>query len=117
LKEADGKHMVESMDSSIPKKPKKVGWTKKHCVLCKKNDRLHKSHNTHDCCCFNKDSNPIKKNGGAGKPTSKVKRHKGATFVQIFHTELKEAFHKHLHKHKKYHSNESESDDDSDYSS
>eukprot|EP00804_Cyclotella_cryptica_P027463 CCRYP_008876-RA/>CCRYP_008876-RA protein AED:0.43 eAED:0.77 QI:0/0/0/1/1/1/2/0/226 len=30
------KRKMESMDSRIPKKPKKVGWTEKHCVLCKK---------------------------------------------------------------------------------
>ena len=35
-KRADGKCKMESMDSYIPKKPKKVGWTEKHCVLCKK---------------------------------------------------------------------------------
>eukprot|EP00804_Cyclotella_cryptica_P019640 CCRYP_013978-RA/>CCRYP_013978-RA protein AED:0.50 eAED:0.92 QI:0/0/0/0.5/1/1/2/0/367 len=35
-KGADQKWKMESMDSRIPKKPKKVGWTKKHCVLCKK---------------------------------------------------------------------------------
>eukprot|EP00804_Cyclotella_cryptica_P015956 CCRYP_019189-RA/>CCRYP_019189-RA protein AED:0.41 eAED:0.41 QI:0/-1/0/1/-1/1/1/0/98 len=32
---------MESMDSRIPK-PKKVGWTEKHCVLCK-NMGPHKS--------------------------------------------------------------------------
>ena len=69
LKGADVKHKMELMDSCIPKKPKKVDSTKRHCVLCKKHDRLHKSHNMHDCCCFNKDGTPIKKNGGAGKPT------------------------------------------------
>eukprot|EP00804_Cyclotella_cryptica_P011700 CCRYP_020713-RA/>CCRYP_020713-RA protein AED:0.12 eAED:0.73 QI:0/0/0/1/0/0/2/0/369 len=32
-KGADMKREMESMDSRIPKKPKKVGWTEKHCVL------------------------------------------------------------------------------------
>ena len=35
------------VDSHIPKKPKKVGWTEKHCMLWKKHGDLHKSHNTH----------------------------------------------------------------------
>eukprot|EP00804_Cyclotella_cryptica_P007456 CCRYP_002652-RA/>CCRYP_002652-RA protein AED:0.46 eAED:1.00 QI:0/-1/0/1/-1/1/1/0/155 len=32
-KRADQKRKMELMDSHIPKKPKMVGWTKKHCVL------------------------------------------------------------------------------------
>jgi hypothetical protein len=48
-KEADGKHKMELMDSHIPKKPKRVGWTDKHCMLCNKHGGLHKTHNTHDC--------------------------------------------------------------------
>jgi hypothetical protein len=35
-KGAEQKCKMESEDSHIPKKPKKVGWTEKHCVLCKK---------------------------------------------------------------------------------
>ena len=35
-KGADGKCKIESMDSPICKNPKKVGWTEKHCMLCKK---------------------------------------------------------------------------------
>eukprot|EP00804_Cyclotella_cryptica_P013652 CCRYP_018765-RA/>CCRYP_018765-RA protein AED:0.43 eAED:0.43 QI:0/-1/0/1/-1/1/1/0/263 len=45
-KGAEQKWKMESMDSHIPKKPKKVGWTEKHCVLCKKHGGPHKSHNT-----------------------------------------------------------------------
>jgi hypothetical protein len=108
---------MESMDSYIPNKPKKVGWTKKYCKLCKKLGGLHKSHNTGDCCCLNKDGTPIKKNGGTGKPNSKEKGHKGVNFVQIFNVELKKVFHKYSHKRKKCRMNESESNDDSDYSS
>eukprot|EP00804_Cyclotella_cryptica_P020838 CCRYP_011449-RA/>CCRYP_011449-RA protein AED:0.36 eAED:0.63 QI:0/0/0/1/0/0.33/3/0/453 len=65
VKGAEQKRKMESMDSCIPKKPKKVGWTEKHCVLCKKHGGPHKSHNTRDCRCYNKDGTPIKKNGGA----------------------------------------------------
>ena len=65
---ADGKHKMELMDSSIPKKPKKVGWTDKHCVLFQKHGRPHKSRDTHDCCCYNKDGTPIKKNGAQVNP-------------------------------------------------
>jgi hypothetical protein len=101
LIEADGKRKMESMDSCIPKKAKKVGWTEKHCVLYKKHGGPHKSHNTRDCHHFNKDGTPIKKNGGTGKPNSKEKGHKGVNFAQIFHAELKKAFCKHSHKHKK----------------
>ena len=78
MKGADGKHKMESMDSCIPKKPKKVGWTDKHCVLCKKHYGPHKSHNMCDCRRFNKDGTPIKKNAGTGKPNSKEKGSKGA---------------------------------------
>ena len=35
-KRAEQKHKMESVDSRIPKKPKKEGWTEKHCMLCKK---------------------------------------------------------------------------------
>jgi hypothetical protein len=72
--------------------------------------QLHKSHNTCDCHRFNKDSNPIKKNGGTGESTSKEKGHKDATFVQIFSAE-------HLHKCKKLSDNKLESDNDSNFSS
>jgi hypothetical protein len=70
-KGADQKCKMESMDSRIPKKPKKVGWTEKHCVLCKKHGGPHKSHDTPDCRHYNKDGTPIKRNGGTGKPNSK----------------------------------------------
>ena len=84
------------MDSRIPKKPKKEGWTKKHCVLCKKHGGLHKSHNTHDCCRNNKDCTPIKRNGGAGRPHSKVRKLEGVNLTQIFRTELRKALRKNL---------------------
>ncbi len=35
-KGADGKCKMESIDSRIPKKPKKVDWTNKHYFHCKK---------------------------------------------------------------------------------
>eukprot|EP00804_Cyclotella_cryptica_P026091 CCRYP_013953-RA/>CCRYP_013953-RA protein AED:0.44 eAED:0.77 QI:0/0/0/1/1/1/2/130/145 len=98
-KGADHKCKMESIDSRIPKKPKKVGWTDKHCVLCKKHVGPHKSHNTRDCRRYNKDGTPIKKNGGA---------------VQA---ELKKALCKKSSKHKKCCANDSESNSDSDESS
>eukprot|EP00804_Cyclotella_cryptica_P014293 CCRYP_020762-RA/>CCRYP_020762-RA protein AED:0.44 eAED:0.44 QI:0/-1/0/1/-1/1/1/0/127 len=85
---------MEPMDSRIPKKPTKVGWTKKHCALCKKHGGLHKSHNTCDCRRYNKDGTPIKKNGGAGKPNSKERKPEGANFAQIVPAELKKALRK-----------------------
>jgi hypothetical protein len=38
MKGADGKCKKELMDAYIPKKPKKAGWTDKHCMLCKKHN-------------------------------------------------------------------------------
>ena len=55
IKGDEGRQKMESSESCIPKKPKKVDWTDKHCVHCKKHGGQFKSHNTHDCCCFNKD--------------------------------------------------------------
>jgi hypothetical protein len=83
-KGAEQKHKMESEDSRIPKKPKKVGWTEKHCVLCKKHGGAHKTHNTSDCRRYNKDGTPIKKNGSAGKPQSKEKKPESVNFAQIF---------------------------------
>eukprot|EP00804_Cyclotella_cryptica_P009740 CCRYP_011256-RA/>CCRYP_011256-RA protein AED:0.45 eAED:1.00 QI:0/0/0/1/1/1/3/0/198 len=98
-KGADMKRKMESMDSRIPKKPKKVGWTKKHCVLCKKHGGPHKSHNTRDCRRYNKDGTPIKRMG-----------------VQIVRAELKKALRKKSSKRKKRRANDLESDSNSDNS-
>eukprot|EP00804_Cyclotella_cryptica_P028707 CCRYP_008223-RA/>CCRYP_008223-RA protein AED:0.38 eAED:1.00 QI:0/0/0/1/1/1/3/0/399 len=114
---ADTKRKMESMDSRIPKKPKKVGWTEKHCVLCKKHGGPHKSHNTRDCRRYNKDGTPIKKNGGAGKPSSTERKPEGANFAQIVRAELKKALRKKSSKRRKRRANDSESDSDSDDSS
>eukprot|EP00804_Cyclotella_cryptica_P007806 CCRYP_001402-RA/>CCRYP_001402-RA protein AED:0.46 eAED:0.46 QI:0/-1/0/1/-1/1/1/0/120 len=116
-KGADQKRKMESMDSRIPKKPKKVGWTEKHYVLCKKHGGLHKSHNTHDCRRYNKDGTPIKKHGGAGKPHSKDRKPEGANFAQIVRAELKKALRKKSSKGTKRRASDSESDSDSDDSS
>ena len=113
-KGADLKHKMESMDSRIPKKAKKEGWTEKHCVLCKKHGGAHKSHNTRDCRCYNKDGTPIKKHGGAGKPHAKSSE--GANFAQVVRKELKKALRKRAGKRKKRHEEDSDSDSDSDYS-
>ena len=48
-KGAEGECKMESIDSRIPKKSKQVGFSKKHCSLCKKHGGPHKLHNTHDC--------------------------------------------------------------------
>jgi hypothetical protein len=116
-KGAEQKRKMESEDSSIPKKPKKVGWTEKHCVLCKKHGGAHKMHNTRDCRRYNKDGTPIKKNGGAGKSNSKKRKPEGVNFAQIFRTELKKALHKKSSKRKKCRVKDSENDSDSDDSS
>ena len=67
-KGAEGKRKVESTNSQTPKKPKKVSWTDKHCVLCKKHGGTFKSHNMCDCHHFNKDVTQIKNHGGASRP-------------------------------------------------
>ena len=41
-KGAKGKHKMEWIDSRIPKKPTKVGWTDKHCIHCKNHGWLSK---------------------------------------------------------------------------
>jgi hypothetical protein len=114
---ADQKRKMESEDSRIPKKPKKVGWTEKHCVLCKKHGGAHKTHNTRDCRRYNKDGTPIKKNGGAGKSHPKEKKPEGVNFAQIFRTELRKALRKKSSKRKKRRDRDSGSDSDSDDSS
>ena len=81
----------------IPKNPKKVGWTNKHYVHCKKHGGAFKSHNTHNCCCFDKDGTLTKGYGGTGRPQME-KKCKGMNFAQIMHAELKRALHKHCAK-------------------
>ena len=115
---------MESIDSCIPKKSKQVGFSNKHCALCKKHGRPHKSHNTRDCRRFNPDGTRVKKHGGAVSKGGHANRHRskdnqqeGANFAQLIRKEVKKAFRKQSHKHKKRRSNDSDSDCDSDYSS
>jgi hypothetical protein len=65
-KGAEGKCKIESIDSSIHKKSKQVGFSDEQCALCKKHGGPYKSHNTRDCHKFNLDGTPIKRNGGIG---------------------------------------------------
>ena len=57
-----------------PRVPKKVR-TEKHCDLCKKHGGMHMTHNTRDCCCFEKDGmqkadfRTAKKGGKKPSPT------------------------------------------------
>ena len=125
-KGAESKHKMESIYSCMPKKSKQVGFSHKHCVLCKKHDRPHKLHNTRDCRKYNSNGTPIKLNGGTGstqrnghtdKHHSKTRELKGANYAQIIYKEVKKAYRKQSHKHKKHCANDSESDSNSDYSS
>ncbi len=113
-KGAEGKRKMESIDSRIPKKPKKVGWTNKHCVLCKKYEGPFKSHNMCDCHCFNKDGTPIKNHGGTSRPQPNKKEPEDVNFVKLMCTEIKKALRKHTHKDKKCYAREVDSDSDSD---
>ena len=63
-KGAEGTCKMESINSHIPRKSKQVGFSDKHCALCKKHGGPHKLHNTYDCCKYNSDGTPIKRNGG-----------------------------------------------------
>ena len=90
-KGAEGKCKRESIDSRIPKKPKKVGWTDKHCVLWKTHGGLFKSHNTRECHCFNKDGTLIRNRGGESRPQPIKKGSEGGNFVQLMQTEIKKA--------------------------
>ena len=105
---------MESIDSRIPKKPKKVGWTDKHCVLCKKHGGPFKSHNTCDCRCFNKHGTPIKNRGGTSKLQASKKGPEGTNFAQLVRAEIKKAFRKHARKDKKRRARDADSDSDSD---
>eukprot|EP00804_Cyclotella_cryptica_P005016 CCRYP_018305-RA/>CCRYP_018305-RA protein AED:0.46 eAED:0.46 QI:0/-1/0/1/-1/1/1/0/129 len=111
-KGADLKRKMESMDSRIPKKPKKVGWTEKHCVLCKKHGGRTKVTIWRDCRRYNKGGTPIKKNGGAGKPGLKERKPEGTNRPDC-RAELKKALRKKSSKRKKRRANDSESDSDS----
>ena len=104
---------MESIDYQIPKKPKKVGWTNKHWVLCEKHGGPFKSHNTRNCQCFNKDGTPIKNHGGAIRPQSNKKGPEGANFGQLMRTKIRKALHKHTRKDKKCHAHEPDSNSDS----
>ena len=113
---AKGKCKMESIDSWTPKKPKKVGWPDKHCVLYKKPGGPFKSHNMCDRHRFNKDGTPIKNCGGASRPQPNKKGPKGANFVQLMHMEIKKALCKHLHKDRKCRTQEQDSNSDSNVS-
>eukprot|EP00804_Cyclotella_cryptica_P022128 CCRYP_011604-RA/>CCRYP_011604-RA protein AED:0.46 eAED:1.00 QI:0/0/0/1/1/1/2/0/154 len=107
-KQADQKRKMESMDSRIPNKPKKVGWTDKHCVLCKKHGGPHKSHNTVTAVVITKTVLRSRRMGAQPE---------GANFAQIVRAELKKALHKKSSKRKIRRANDSESDINSDKSS
>ena len=105
---------MESINSRIPKKPKKVGWTDKHCVLCKKHGGPFKSHNMHNCHHFNKDGTPIKNRGGTSRPEHNKKGPEGMNFIQLMCTKIKKALSKHTRKDRKHRAHEQDSDSDSD---
>ena len=88
----------------------------KNSLLCKKQGGPHKSHNSCDCCHFNKDGTPIKKNGGKSKPHFKERKEESVNFTQIVRTELKKALHNKVQKHKKHCKYDSEGDNDLDKS-
>jgi hypothetical protein len=64
-KGTEGKRKMELLDSHIPKKSK-VGFSDKHCALCKKHGGPYKLHSTRDCRKYKSDVTPNKRNGCAG---------------------------------------------------
>ena len=124
-KGAEVKCKMESIDSRIPKKSKQVGFSDKHCALCKKHGGPHKSHNTRDCRKYNSDGTPTKRKGGGGgaRKSGHTNRNRsnttdceGANYAQLIRKEVKKAFCKQSHECKKCHANNSESDNNTDYS-
>jgi hypothetical protein len=99
-KGAEGKRKMESIDSRIPKKSKQVGFSNRHCALCKKHGGPQKLHNNHDCCKYNTNGTPVKRNGGASsarrnghhnKNRSNMRDCKGANYAQLICKEVKKA--------------------------
>ena len=114
-KGAEGKCKMEAIDSRIPKNSKKVGFSDKHCALCKKHGRPHKLHNNRDCRKYNPNGTPMKRNGGtrsarrnghSDKNRSNPREREGANYAQMICKEVKKAFCKQSHKHKKCHVND-----------
>ncbi len=64
-----------------PRVPKKV-CTEKHCNLCKKHGGAHITHNTHNCCCFEKDGTE-KSNFCAAKKSGKKLNPTKQSFAQL----------------------------------
>ena len=95
-KKADAKRKGESNNSQIPKKAKK-GWTKKHCIHCKKHGGIHTTHNMKECHHFNNNGTP-KKVGGTPRPQKKESGKDGTNFAQIIHLECKKVLHTTLNK-------------------
>jgi hypothetical protein len=70
-----GKRKMVSIHKPIPKKPRK---TAKHCALCKKHGGMHATHNTLDCCKYDKDGN-LKKSFGKDQHSSMASDKKTAS--------------------------------------
>ena len=61
-----GKSSKMKMASFNKPIPKKIRKTAKHCALCKKHGGTHATHNTSDCCKYDKDGK-LKKGFGKGQ--------------------------------------------------
>eukprot|EP00804_Cyclotella_cryptica_P015098 CCRYP_000665-RA/>CCRYP_000665-RA protein AED:0.26 eAED:0.72 QI:0/0/0/1/1/1/3/0/330 len=74
------KRKMVSFNEPIPKKVRK---TAKHCALCKKHGGAHATHNTSDCCKYEKDGK-LKKGFGKGQHGSTALDKKTASaFAQL----------------------------------
>ena len=115
-KGAEGKRKMESIDSRIPKKSKQVGFSDKHCTLCKK----MAGRTNHIILLTVVSIIPtvlLSKGIGAQEAHEKMDILIRTNYAQLICKEVKKPFRKHSSKRKKRRTNDSESDSDSDYSS
>ena len=102
------KRKMVSPNEPIPKKVRKVA---KHCALCKKHGGAHATHNTSDCCKYDKDGK-LKKGFSKGQHGSTALDKKTASaFAQLSaKVEKLEKANKKLKKSSKKHKREYDSD-------
>jgi hypothetical protein len=89
-----------SSGGSSEQVPKKVR-SEKFCQQCKTHGGPHLTHNTSDCCTYDKDGKPL--GATPGKPSDSAKPHKkfGGDKQLAFMTAIIESFQKGLKKQKK----------------
>jgi hypothetical protein len=69
-----------SIDKPIPKKP---CTNAKHCTLCKKHGGAHATHNTLDCCKYDKDGKLKKSFGNVQRGSTASIKKTASAFMQL----------------------------------